>query len=115
MSGYEDAYEAAMEPTTSFNWEPPLFNRNNWRFWVGKAGTLETVNNGLKVISFDPPVEVSSGWYRVSISGGKAVISSDDPPSREIYCWRCHRELAAEFSYYCVDCGEECAVEYWGA
>lgn len=33
---------------------------------------------------------------------------------REIYCWRCHRELADEFFYYCFDCGQECWA-YWGA
>jgi hypothetical protein len=27
MSDYEEGYEAAMEATNSFNWEPPLFNR----------------------------------------------------------------------------------------
>ncbi len=27
MSEYEEDYESAMEPTNSFNWEPPLFNR----------------------------------------------------------------------------------------
>jgi hypothetical protein len=62
MDDYEDGYEAAMEQTNSFNYEPPVFNR-------------------------------------------------------EIYCWRCHRELSPEFGYYCFDCMQDCWATpgYWGA
>jgi hypothetical protein len=76
MNGYEDAYESAMEPTNSFNWEPPAFDR---------AAVRRVFDN-----------------YLIGLA-----------QKREIYCWHCNRELAAEFSYYCFDCREECWA-YWG-
>jgi hypothetical protein len=68
MNRYEDGYEATMEQTNSFNWEPPLF-----------------VRDGMEI------------------------------PRREVRCWRCHKHLTEEFSYYCVDCEMEAKFGYWGA
>jgi hypothetical protein len=66
MTDYEDGYDAAMEQTNSFNYEPPMFERIYAR-------------------------------------------------GKEIYCWRCHRELAPQNFYFCIDCDQECFPTYWGA
>jgi hypothetical protein len=32
-----------------------------------------------------------------------------------VYCWRCHRELAWEYFFYCYDCDIPAHFGYWGA
>jgi hypothetical protein len=65
MTDYEEGYDAAMEQTNSFNYEPSMFVR--------------------------------------------------DEQSEDIYCWRCHRQLAKKNYCFCIDCNEEVFPTYWGA